>query len=190
MCVEDNFGSVGFAKFKQIDYINVVVLKRWNYIICPTLQCFAYIWSHLRQKQPPAPLCVHIRGRSTKARFSVSVLCAVFVAPRFYMLFPFYLTFFSINSERKKNKEARCRATDLHTLAPLCKDNKPGSPVDAFSERQSLKKNRRRCPLHRGGRSARRGRTVRGLVRGGGALWSDADGPRHRAGRSATWCRS
>jgi hypothetical protein len=50
-------------------------------------------------------------------------------------------------------------------------------PVDAFSERQSLKKNRRRCPLHRGGRSARRGRTVRGLVRGGGALWSDADGP-------------
>jgi hypothetical protein len=62
--------------------------------------------------------------------------------------------------------------------------------VDAFSEHQSLKKNRRRCPLHRGGRSARRGRTVRGLVRGGGALWSDADGPRHRAGRSATWCRS
>ena len=27
-------------------------------------------------------------------------------------------------------------------------------------------------------------------MRGGGALWSDADGPRHRAGRSATWCRS
>jgi hypothetical protein len=62
--------------------------------------------------------------------------------------------------------------------------------VDAFSERQSLKKNRRRCPLHRDGRSARRGRTVRGLVRGDGVLWSDADGPRHRAGRSATWCRS
>jgi hypothetical protein len=63
-------------------------------------------------------------------------------------------------------------------------------PVDAFSERQILKKNRRRCSLHRGGRSARRagrsavwcevrwcslrrgglsaawGRTVRGLVRG------------------------
>ena len=54
--------------------------------------------------------------------------------------------------------------------------------VDAFSERQSLKKNRRRCPLHRGGRSARRGRTVRGLVRGGSALWSDADGPRPGAG--------
>jgi len=34
------------------------------------------------------------------------------------------------------------------------------------------------------------GRTVRGLVRGGGAFWSGADGPRHRAGRSATWCRS
>jgi hypothetical protein len=62
--------------------------------------------------------------------------------------------------------------------------------VDAFSERQIFKKNRRRCSLHRGGRSARgagrsaawcearwyslrrgglsaaRGRTVRGLVRG------------------------
>ena len=62
--------------------------------------------------------------------------------------------------------------------------------VDAFSERQILKKNRRRCSLHRGGRSARGagrsaawcearwyslrrgglsaawGRTVRGLVRG------------------------
>jgi hypothetical protein len=25
---------------------------------------------------------------------------------------------------------------------------------------------------------------------GGGALWSGADGPRHRAGRSAAWCRS
>ena len=38
--------------------------------------------------------------------------------------------------------------------------------VDAFLERQTLNKNR------------------------GGALWSGADGPRHRAGRSATWCRS
>jgi hypothetical protein len=38
--------------------------------------------------------------------------------------------------------------------------------VDAFSERQSLNKNR------------------------GGALCTGADGPRHRAGRSATWCRS
>jgi hypothetical protein len=34
------------------------------------------------------------------------------------------------------------------------------------------------------------GRMVRDLARGGGALWSGADGPRHRAGRSATWCRS
>jgi hypothetical protein len=62
--------------------------------------------------------------------------------------------------------------------------------VDAFLERQILKKNRRRCSLHRGGRSGRGGRTVRGLARGGGALWSGADGPRHRAGRSATWCGS
>jgi hypothetical protein len=62
--------------------------------------------------------------------------------------------------------------------------------VDAFSERQTLNKNRggalwsgadssrpragrsatwreaRRCSLHRGGRSARRGRTVRSLVQG------------------------
>jgi hypothetical protein len=37
--------------------------------------------------------------------------------------------------------------------------------VAAFSERQTLNKNR------------------------GGALWSGADGPRHRAGRSATWRR-
>jgi hypothetical protein len=38
--------------------------------------------------------------------------------------------------------------------------------VDAFSERQILKKNRWRCPLIRRGRSARRGRTVRGLAQG------------------------
>jgi hypothetical protein len=62
--------------------------------------------------------------------------------------------------------------------------------VDAFSEAPITQENQRRCSLHRGGRSARGGRTVRGLVRGGGAFWSGADGPRHRAGRSATWCRS
>jgi hypothetical protein len=62
--------------------------------------------------------------------------------------------------------------------------------VDAFLERQILKKNRQRCSLVRCGRSALRGRTVHGLALGGGALWSGADGLRHRAGRSATWCRS
>jgi hypothetical protein len=62
--------------------------------------------------------------------------------------------------------------------------------VDAFLERQILKKNRRRCSLVRRGRSAARSRTVRDLVRGGGALWSGADGLWPRAGRSATWCRS
>jgi hypothetical protein len=62
--------------------------------------------------------------------------------------------------------------------------------VDAFSERQSPQKNRRRCSLVRRGRSAAQGRTVRDLAWGGGALWSGADGPRHRVGRSATWCRS
>jgi hypothetical protein len=79
--------------------------------------------------------------------------------------------------------------------------------VDAFSERQTLKKNRRRCPLHRGGRSARRGRTVRGLVRGAVVLSAQGrtvrgqgpDGPRPgaqlrllclTAGRSAPWGRT
>ena len=36
--------------------------------------------------------------------------------------------------------------------------------VDAFSERQTLNKNRWRCSLVRRGRSAARGRTVRDLV--------------------------
>jgi hypothetical protein len=62
--------------------------------------------------------------------------------------------------------------------------------VDAFLEAPITQENQRLCSLHRGGRSARGGRTVRGLVRGGGAFWSGADSPRHRAGRSATWCRS
>jgi hypothetical protein len=38
--------------------------------------------------------------------------------------------------------------------------------VDAFSERQILKKNRRRCSLVRRGRSAAWGRTVRDLTQG------------------------
>jgi hypothetical protein len=38
--------------------------------------------------------------------------------------------------------------------------------VDAFSERQLLKKNRRRCSLVRRGRSAAWGRTVRDLAQG------------------------
>jgi hypothetical protein len=38
--------------------------------------------------------------------------------------------------------------------------------VDAFSERQILKKNRRRCSLVRHGRSAAWGRTVRDLAQG------------------------
>jgi hypothetical protein len=42
----------------------------------------------------------------------------------------------------------------------------------------------------RRGQSAAQGRTVRDLARGGGTFWSGADGPWHRAGRSATWCRS
>jgi hypothetical protein len=58
--------------------------------------------------------------------------------------------------------------------------------VGAFLERQSLNTNRRRYSLHRGGRSARRGRTVRGLVRGAAVLSAQGrtvraqgpDGPR------------
>jgi hypothetical protein len=62
--------------------------------------------------------------------------------------------------------------------------------VDIFLRRQSLQKNRRRCSLVRRRRSATQGRTVRDLARGGGALWSGADGPRTGTGRSAAWCRS
>jgi hypothetical protein len=71
--------------------------------------------------------------------------------------------------------------------------------VDAFLEAPITQENQRRCSLHRGGRSARGGRTVRDLVRGGGALWSGADGPRPgagarvpclTAGRSAPWGRT
>jgi hypothetical protein len=62
--------------------------------------------------------------------------------------------------------------------------------VDTFLEAPITQKNQRRCSLVRHGRSAAQSRTVRDLARGGGAPWSDADGPRHRAGRSATWCSS
>jgi hypothetical protein len=62
--------------------------------------------------------------------------------------------------------------------------------VDTFLEAPITQENWRRCSLVRRGRSAAQGRTVRDLARGSGALWSDADGPRRMAGRSATWCRS
>jgi hypothetical protein len=50
----------------------------------------------------------------------------------------------------------------LYLLSPA---ESPKKYVDTFLERQTLNKNR------------------------GTALWSGADGPRHRAGRSATWRR-
>jgi hypothetical protein len=62
--------------------------------------------------------------------------------------------------------------------------------VDTFLEVPITQENQRRCSLVRRGRSAAQSQTVRDLARGGGALWSGADGPRHRAGQSATWCRS
>jgi hypothetical protein len=62
--------------------------------------------------------------------------------------------------------------------------------VDTFLEAPITQENQQWCSLVRRGRSAAQGRTVRDLARGGGALWSGADGPRRRAGRSATWCRS
>jgi hypothetical protein len=53
--------------------------------------------------------------------------------------------------------------------------------VDAFSERQILKKNRRRCSLHRGGRSARGA--------GRSAAWCEARWySLRRGGLSAAWC--
>jgi hypothetical protein len=57
--------------------------------------------------------------------------------------------------------------------------------VDAFSERQSLNKNRRRCSLVRRGRSAAQGRTVRDLEQGQRFPAWRPDGPRHGAGQSA-----
>jgi hypothetical protein len=74
----------------------------------------------------------------------------------------------------------------LTKLTNPCRSKSCCDSVDAFLERQILKKNRRRCLLHRGGRSARRGRTVRGLVRGAVVLSAQGrtvrglgpDGPR------------
>jgi hypothetical protein len=66
----------------------------------------------------------------------------------------------------------------------------PVPAVDTFLEAPITQENQRRCSLVRRGRSAAQGRTVRDLARGRGALWSGADGPRHRPGRSATWRRS
>jgi hypothetical protein len=57
--------------------------------------------------------------------------------------------------------------------------------VDAFSERQILKKNRRRCSLVRRGRSAAWGRTVRDLAQGLGFPACRPDGPHPGAGLSA-----
>jgi hypothetical protein len=55
--------------------------------------------------------------------------------------------------------------------------------VDAFSERQILKKNRRRCSLHRGGRSARGA--------GRSAAWCEARWySLRRGGLSAAWGRT
>jgi hypothetical protein len=68
--------------------------------------------------------------------------------------------------------------------------NKSKQGVYAFLEAPITQENQRRCSLVRRGRSTAQGRTVRDLARGGGALWSSADGPRHGDGRSATWCRS
>jgi hypothetical protein len=88
--------------------------------------------------------------------------------------------FFSLNLQRQ---DLRCYIFQGISIFSM-------EVVDAFLERQTLNKNRggalctgadgprvgagrsvawceaRRCSLHRGGRSARRGRTVRGLVRG------------------------
>jgi hypothetical protein len=51
-----------------------------------------------------------------------------------------------------------------------------------FRRRQLLKRTSDGASLVRRGRSVAQGRTVRDLARGGGALWSGADGPRPGAG--------
>jgi hypothetical protein len=62
--------------------------------------------------------------------------------------------------------------------------------VDAFSERQTLNKNRGGA-LCTGANGPRVGPDDPWPgARCGCALCAGADGPRHRAGRSATWCRS
>src|SRR5688572_4089339 len=64
--------------------------------------------------------------------------------------------------------------------------------VDAFSERQILKKNRLQCSLVRRGRSAAWGRTVRDLAKGLGFPALRPDGPRvcRGGGRSPAAPRS
>jgi hypothetical protein len=57
-------------------------------------------------------------------------------------------------------------------------------PVDTFSGANHYNENRQRCSLHRHGRSAARGRTVRDLAQGLGSLPDVSDGPRPGARRS------
>jgi hypothetical protein len=53
-----------------------------------------------------------------------------------------------------------------------------GMFVDTFSRANHYNENRRRCSLHRHGRSAARGQMVRDLAQGSGSLPNVPDGPR------------
>jgi hypothetical protein len=66
---------------------------------------------------------------------------------------------------RETRFRAKCYSTSI-TSWTKGDTNSWRPSVDAFSERQILKKNRRRCSLVRRGRSAAWGRTVRDLAQG------------------------
>jgi hypothetical protein len=93
----------------------------------------------------------------------------------------------SVNWELLESNTFFLELRDLRRSQLICigKFNFSISCVDAFSERQSLNKNRRRCSLVRRGRSAAQGRTVRDLEQGQRFPAWRPDGPRPGAGRSA-----
>jgi hypothetical protein len=81
-----------------------------------------------------------------------------------------------------ENTSLRAQCTTYFIVFSHCIITSDYTGVDTFLEVSITQKNQRRCSLVRRRRSAAQGRTVRDLARGGGALWSGADGPRPGAG--------
>jgi hypothetical protein len=92
-----------------------------------------------------------------------------------------------LSQEKHKDKKRR-KAKDRGKGET--KEKGRNHSVDAFSERQTLNKNRGGALCTRADSPRAGPDGPRPGARRGGALWSSADGPRHRAGRFATWCRS
>jgi hypothetical protein len=65
----------------------------------------------------------------------------------------------------------------------VAEGSNPEPPVGADPGTNHCVENLRRCFLHRRGRSAARGQTVRDLAQGSGFLPDESDGPRLEAGR-------